>query len=207
MTKSAELKKHKESQAAQKEIEFYAAGVAAWYNTMLEHDKSLLALSVAGVGLLITPLTMEGIDSIWRLVLHLLAILSFMTCLSAILWIFKKNSGRIEAILNTDAQSPDPLLTKLDKIAIYAFAAGIIFSATIGVLTTFHTYSINKEKIMANENKQKTSGTIAQDSFNNVNQLNKSFNQANTLKPTSPQSSPTSGTTQPVTPAPTVNKK
>ncbi len=191
----------------QKEVEFYAAGAAAWYNTSLEHDKSLLTLSMASVGLLITPLTMDGIDSVWRLVLHLSAMFSFILCLSSILLIFKKNGDRIVAIINTDTQAVDPLLAKLDKIAIYAFAAGIVFSSAIGVLATFHTYSTNKEKTMTNANNPKPGGTFAQDSFNGANALNKSFNQANTLKPATAQSS--SNSTQPVAAVtvPVSNKK
>lgn len=195
----------------QKEVEFYAAGAAAWYNTSLEHDKSLLTLSMASVGLLITPLTMDGIDSIWRLVLHLLTMLSFITCLSSILLIFKKNEDRIIAILNKDTPSPDPLLTKLDKIAIYAFAAGIIFSAAIGVLATFHAYSTNKEKIMTNENNTKAGESKAALSFNYACDLNKSFNQANNLNPAAAQSpsNSTSSSTQSAIPAaaPVANKK
>ena len=195
----------------QKEVEFYAAGVAAWYNTMLEHDKSLLALSAGGIGLLITLLTAVGVSSVVALVLHLLAIFSFLLCLVAILFIFKKNSGRIEVVLNTDAQPPDPILTKLDNIAVSAFATGIIFSSVIGVFAAINSYS-NKEKIMANENKQKT-GFSANDVSNLklAGELNKSFNPVNNLKPFAPQgsSNSTSGASQPVTPAatPVTNKK
>lgn len=39
----------------QKRVEFYSAGLAAWYATRLEHDKSLLTLSAGGIGLLMTP--------------------------------------------------------------------------------------------------------------------------------------------------------
>ena len=47
----------------QKKIEFYAASVAAWYESSLEHDKSLLTLSAGGIGLLITLLTTVGLGS------------------------------------------------------------------------------------------------------------------------------------------------
>ncbi len=190
----------------QKDVEFYAAGVTAWYNTRLEHDKSLLALSAGGIGLLITPLTMDGIDSLWRLGFHLLSMLSFIVCLGAILIIFKKNSDHIENVLKTGTQPfDDPLLAKLDKIAITAFAAGIIFSSVIGVSASINSYS-NKEKAMANENKQKTG--LANDSVNGVSNLkpagdlNKSFNGVNNLKPATPQgsSNPTSGASQGTTP-------
>ena len=163
----------------QKEVEFYAAGVTAWYNTRLEHDKSLLALSSGGIGLLITLLTTIGVSSATGLVLHLLAIFSFLVCLVAILFIFLKNSSHIEDVLKTDAQQFDPLLAKLDKIAFVAFALGILFSSVIGVSAAINSYS-SKEKTMTNENKQQTG--LANDSVNGVSNLkpaqdlNKSFN-------------------------------
>jgi hypothetical protein len=177
----------------QQEVEFYAAGVTTWYNTRLEHDKSLLALSAGGIGLLITLLTTIGVSSAEGLVLHLLAMFSFLLCLGAILIIFKKNSKHIEDVLKTGTQPfDDPLLAKLDNIAIAAFAAGIIFSSVIGVSAAINSYS-NKEKAMANENKDKTGFSV-----NGVSNLkpageNKSFNGVNTLKPSTPQV-PTSST-------------
>lgn len=171
----------------QKEVEFYAAGVTAWYNTRIEHDKSLLALSAGGIGLLITLLTTVGVSSAEGLVLYLFAMFSFLGCLGAILIIFKKNSDHIEGALKMDKPPFDPLLAKLDTIAIAAFAAGIIFSLVIGVSAAINSYT-KKEKEMANENKQKTSGTFAQDSVNGVSEL-RSFNGVNNLKPSTPQGS------------------
>lgn len=37
-----------------KELEFYKAGISAWYTTAFERDKSLLTLSAGGIGLLMT---------------------------------------------------------------------------------------------------------------------------------------------------------
>ena len=198
----------------QQEVEFYAAGVTAWYNTRLEHDKSLLALSAGGIGLLITLLTTIGVSSAKGLALHLLAMFSFLLCLGAILIIFKKNSKHIEDVLKTGTQPfDDPLLAKLDNIAIAAFAAGIIFSSVIGVSAAINSYS-NKEKAMANENKQKTSFVDSVNGVSNLKptgELNKSFNGVNTLKPAAPQGSSNAnvGVTQPATPTATqtTNKK
>ncbi len=184
----------------QKEVQFYAAGVTAWFNTRLEHDKNLLVLSAGGIGLLITLLTTVGVSSAEGLVLHLLAIFSFLVCLGAVLIIFKQNSGHIEDVLKSDAAPfDDPLLAKLDNIAIVAFAAGIIFSSVIGVSAAINSYSI-KEKSMANENKQQTGRTTA-DSLKPEGET-KSFNRMSNLKPSTPQGSSgsTSGTSQSTTP-------
>lgn len=185
----------------QKEIEFYAGGVTAWYNTRIEHDKSLLTLSAGGVGLLITLITTIGVSSAEGLVLYILAIFSFIVCLGAILIIFKKNSVHIEDALKSEMPLSDPLLAKLDNIAIMAFSAGIIFSSVIGVSAAINSYS-NKVNAMTNENKQKAG--FANDSVNGVSNLksaeilNKSFNGVNNLKPSAPQdsSNSTSGTPQ-----------
>lgn len=215
-----DLKKHMEAQAAQKDVEFFAAAVAGWLNTRLEHDKSLLALSAGGIGLLITLLTTIGVSSAEGLMLHLMAMFSFLVCLGVVLIIFKKNSGHIEGVLKTGAPPLDPLLAKLDNIAVAAFGLGIIFSSVIGVSAAINSYSTNKEKIMANESKQKnlsTNSTCFADSVNGFSNLkpnqesNKSFNGLNNLKPAAPQSSSnsTSGVTQPAIPAatPVTNKK
>lgn len=49
-----------------KQVEFYSQGVAAWFNSALEHDKSLLTLSVAGIGVLLA-LMQTVLDSVTAL--------------------------------------------------------------------------------------------------------------------------------------------
>ncbi len=58
----------------QKRVEFYSAGLAAWYATRLEHDKSLLTLSAGGIGLLMTLMTTVGVSSAESLVLYVCAL-------------------------------------------------------------------------------------------------------------------------------------
>ena len=61
----------------QKRVEFYSAGLTAWYNTRLEHDKSLLTLSAGGIGLLMTLMTTVGVSSAESLVLYICALVAF----------------------------------------------------------------------------------------------------------------------------------
>jgi hypothetical protein len=171
-----------------KDIEFYAAGVAGWLNTRLEHDKSLLTLSVAGIGFLITLLTAVGVFSIEALCLYLMAMISFLMCIVSILWILKENSSHIEEVLKTGVTPTNPLLSTLDNVAFVTFLLGILFSFAIGVSTAVNSYSNNKEKFVLNENKPKTElvGRIAADSVNgfaNLKPAQESFNGLNKIQP------------------------
>lgn len=135
-------------------IEYYSASVNAWFNTSLEHDKSLLALSAGGIGLLITLLTTVGLSSAGALVLYIGAITSFVVALVAILIVFRRNRPYIEEILLGKSTSNDALLTKLDVTALWAFGFGVAFTAFIGIAAAIHSYS-TKEKTMGNETTKK----------------------------------------------------
>lgn len=175
---------------SQKRVEYYAASVNAWFNTSLEHDKSLLALSAGGIGLLLTLLTTVGLSSAEALVLYIGAITSFVVALVSILVIFRHNRTHIEDILSGNPTSNGPLLTKLDATALWAFAIGVLFTAIIGIAAAIHSYS-TKEINMSNENVKRTTG-FAMDSFDGASRLQsptnlaqKSFNNAAILQPQS----------------------
>jgi hypothetical protein len=147
-----------------KEVEYYAAQVNAWFNTKFEHDKSLLTLSAGGVGLLITLLSTTGVRSIESLILYILALLAFIICLGALLWIFKRNAKHLEDIVK-GCESSDFLLIILDNIAISSFLIGVLFSSTIGISTAVYSYS-EKERLMAEDKKTTSQQNIALDSIN-----------------------------------------
>ena len=88
-----------------KEVEFYAANVEAWFNTRIEHDKSLLTLSAGGIGLLITLLTTVGASSIQILLLYGFAILFFLVCIISVLIIFKRNSDHLVNVVQGKEES------------------------------------------------------------------------------------------------------
>ena len=186
----------------QKRVEYYSASVNAWFNTSLEHDKSLFTLSAGGIGLLITLLTTVGLSSAEALVLYICAILSFVISLLAVLAVFKRNRTHIEEIISGKNTTTDSLLNKLDSTALFAFGIGVLFTAIIGVSTAIHSYS-TKEKNMANENTIKSQQVQIRESFNGATSLQpasevtKSFNGASSLQPQqqTTQSSTSSQTT------------
>ena len=187
---------------SQKRVEYYAASVNAWFNTSLEHDKNLLTLSAGGIGLLLTLLTTVGLSSAEALVLYICAITSFVVALVAILVVFRRNRTHIEDILSGKSTSNDPLLTKLDATALWAFGIGVLFTAIIGIAAAVHSYS-TKEKTMTNETTKKTETVPLRENFNGATNLQpstdftKSFNGAGNLQP-----QPAASTTTPAVSSP-----
>lgn len=149
----------------QKRVEFYSAGLTAWYNTRLEHDKSLLTLSAGGIGLLMTLMTTVGVSSAESLVLYICALVAFLVCLAAVLVIFKKNADHLEEVISGTGQQNDPALSRLDAVGTWSFAFGVAFSVVIGISAAIHSYSKEEKKLASPENSQ-----------NGKQPLNESFN-------------------------------
>jgi hypothetical protein len=65
----------------------------------MERDRTLLALSSAGLGLLATLLTTIGIGSRWQFTLYVLASSSFLASVFGGLAVFHLNSGHLEDLI------------------------------------------------------------------------------------------------------------
>jgi len=170
-----------------KSVAFYQASVTAWYNTSLEHDKSLFTLSAGGIGLLITLIRTVGIQSAETLILYIAAMVSFLICLLSVLVIFKKNRTHIEQVFQGQT-APDQNLEMLDNVAIMSFGIAVLFSAVIGISSAINSYTI-KAKHMANDVSKTDQSVPLRESFNGVSNLQqspdctKSFNGIVALKP------------------------
>lgn len=152
------------------EVEFYSQGVGAWFNSALERDKSLLTLSVAGVGFLVS-IMQTAIYSVCTLILFIGAIQSFLVCVGSVLWIFKRNQKHIIEVFNGKEDS-DTVLGTLDNIAIYSFMSGMLLSAILGISMSITTY-ISKGNTMATDNSKNSTPSLPfGDSFNGFVKLN-----------------------------------
>lgn len=197
----------------QKSVEYYAASVNAWFNSCLEHDKSLFTLSAAGIGLLVTLLTTVGLHSAEALVLYICAINSFLISLVALLIVFKKNRDYIEEIIARKELKTDPVLRLLDRTALLTFGVGVVFTGVIGISAAIHSYA-KKESEMVNETIKPSVSHLTGDSFSGVAKLKpdmiKSFAGAANLQPQTPPpapSTPASSTTQATSPVPKVKSQ
>ena len=173
----------------QKSVEFFAAGINAWYNTSLEHDKSVFALSAGGIGLLITLLTTVGLSSSLILHFYIGSILCFFVSLICVLIIFRCNKAHIAQVLAGKNVASDPALENLDLIALIAFGIGAALAVLIGISTAVSSFE-SKGKIVATENKSQPPMPVPlHESFNGIQNLQpqteftKSFNGIGDLMP------------------------
>ncbi|RSZ55596.1 hypothetical protein HF313_08785 [Massilia atriviolacea] len=191
--------------AQQKEVEFYAAGVNAWYNTSLEHDKSIFALSAGGVGLLISLFNTVGGQSLWVLLLYGASNFCFLVSLFILLFIFQGNKKHIEEVLSSGAVSDDLLLKWLDRCVMITFGVGILCAAIVGVASATHSYK-SEQKKMANEKTTRSptnSEALLRKSFNGIGGMQNSVNGIGRVGPqgTGARPTPAAPTATP-TPAP-----
>lgn len=191
---------------AQQRVQFYGASVAAWFNTALEHDKSILALSAAGIGLLVTLLTTTGITGAALLSLYIAAVCSFLSSICGVLIIFKRNEYHIEQIVSGKSRDTDAILSKLDTFIILAFAFGVAFSSLIGISAGIASYAHRGQAVKGS--KVVTGQQLTNDSFNHMvklqsqGDLGKSFNNAGKLQPQAPAPAPSTAESNTSTPIP-----
>lgn len=155
-------------------IEYRSQGYASFYNTRLEKDKSILTISVAGLGFLITFLNLTTLDKISYSLL-LLSSICFLFCIYTVIVIFDKNADYIISVVTDDDSFAEKEinLRKLDKRSINAFYIGILLSFVLGL---YASYS-NKEIVVS---KQSSNGSSQQ--YKEVD-LEKSAAGASAMKP------------------------
>ncbi|HHQ4680307.1 hypothetical protein [Aeromonas veronii] len=118
-------------------IEFKSQSYASFYNTAMEKDKSILTLSVAGIGFLITLLQLTSNITFFDIAFFVLAAISFLAAIFCIISIFDKNSKFIiDLTTGKDVKVKQYQLEQLDKIAIRTFYIGIVMSLLLGISTS-----------------------------------------------------------------------
>lgn len=202
-TASAELARRAQEEHDKKLLAHYAATVAAWYTTKMEHDKSLLTLSTAAVGVLITVITKFAIATSMEMGVLAAALLAFIVCLVSVLAVYKRNCTHLVNVIRND-EPIDKWLTVLDWISLISFVSGIILASTLGILMAID--SLKETNVAGNDKK----GPIAyNDSLNKamstrpapIDPISKSFNQAGSMKPQASGTPPAAAPPPPSPPA------
>ena len=100
----------------------------AWIDTRMEADRTMVALSAGGVGLLVTLLTAVTVPRSWILWLYGLAFLGFLLAIGSGLAVFKRNANHLEEAL-ADLEAAHSSRTRkklraLDWLLMLSFAGG-----------------------------------------------------------------------------------
>lgn len=175
------------------EIEFKSQAYYSFYSTSIEKDKSLLALSVAGLGFLVTFINVTNKFLWFEFLFFVIAALSFLFCIFNVFRIFDKNKDYIVA-LTTDSEKTGEegeKLKTLDKRANGSFYLGICMSLALGlcvsITTTQKENQMTDKKPTSSENSKPVN-----ESFSGVELIKKSFAGAAQMRPETSQSGGTS---------------
>lgn len=177
-------------------IEFNSQSYASFYNTKLEKDKSILTLSVAGLGFLITFTNFANKLSTFSFIAFILSAIAYIICIFNVINIFEKNALYIIEITNDSDKAEELELTlrKHDKIAIYSFYIGILLSFIVGLSTAIPS-SEHKEQSMSDQNKNQTS----ESNDSPLNPIFESFSGITAMKPKMPEKNQSSQRSTPHT--------
>lgn len=117
----------------QKDLALYTAQVNAWIESKMLHDRTLIQLSAAGIGLLVTILTAFGVETCLQFILYFVAFGLFLITILICMAILRQNAEHIQGVIQS-GKTKGQLLDILDKSAITCFTLALIASFAIGVV-------------------------------------------------------------------------
>ena len=161
-----------------KNIQHYAVNLAAWFNTKLEKDKSIITISSAAVGLLVTIITAKGVQSLCQVTFYLFSFIGFLTAIITSIQTLDQNAEQVRRDI-TNEGNINTQLRRNDIIVSMAFYAGIIFTTLVGI-----SYGVN-QYIKETGEKAVVDNKINQPS--KVETIKEGFTRSDELKPVPPK--------------------
>jgi len=154
-----------------KNVSHYSVMLSAWIETRMERDRTLVTLSAAAIGLIVTILTTAGVSGWVPLLLIVLSLSGFGLCIWSALVIYQLNAEHIEKEIREESDS-SVNLEKFDKRSVRSFIAGVIFFVLFGVSSAI-VFLGSKEQAMAKGNGSNTGGQseMSRRSLNGIGQL------------------------------------
>jgi hypothetical protein len=96
-----------------KNVAYYSVLLTAWIQTRMERDKTLVTLSAAGIGLLVTILSTSGVKSSLQLAFFVGSFAGFLITIWSCVQIYQRNSLHIEQEIRGSEQKKDLGLGKV----------------------------------------------------------------------------------------------
>ena len=117
----------------QRKVAYYSALINAWIQSRMEVDKTLIIISSAGIGLLVTIITTLGISNTAEFLIFIGAFVSFFIVIVTCIIVLDKNPHYIKSILYKE----DNKETKLD---VYDKLAKSFFVIAVALSVSFITF-------------------------------------------------------------------
>lgn len=138
-----------------KHVEFYSHLVNGWITTRMEKDKSILTLSTAGLGVLVTFFNNISYNDITSLLLYGLSLIFFIMAIISGVWILSENADYCEAVINEEEAKNEKLIDILDKSLIYSFILGLFISIILSFVLIYNKDFQEKQKTNTSKNIEK----------------------------------------------------
>lgn len=142
----------------------------SWVTSSFEKDKSILTVSSAGIGLLITLASAFPIKDKITLFVFMAATLAFMIAVCAAIWIFSENRKVVLEQLHPE-KSVRCIAKTLDRLLIYSFLTGLILSTFLAILVAVDSYvdfNIQEEIKKMSEKESSKHSVIQSDQANSL---------------------------------------
>lgn len=126
--------------------------VTASLDNRMEIDKSILALSAAGIGLLTTISTTVSLRPGLQQWFGGLAVAAFLAAMISVLLVFKGNVKLIDRMFAGN-MSRDGYLASLDRLIAWSFGLGVVFTcavAAVPIITPIQTDEVTNEPTTEN---------------------------------------------------------
>ena len=120
------------NEKSQKKVAYYSALVNAWIQTKMEVDKTLIIISSAGIGFLITIISKLDINNVTELIIYLSAFVSFFIVIITCVEVFRKNAVYIKNIIDEKDDNHKSLDT-YSFVAKLFFTLALIFILILGI--------------------------------------------------------------------------
>jgi hypothetical protein len=156
-----------------KNIEHYAVLLEAWIQNRMERDKTVVTLSAAGVGLLVTVLTTVGIRHSWMMALYGASFLGFFVSIVVALRLYSKNADLIENELRGSQSTTyrQINLKPYDRVSFLAFLVGALFAVAIGCVSALSNQRIAEEAMRKPSSTERTQPTLEKRSVDGIQNL------------------------------------
>lgn len=115
----------------EQKLRYYSALVSSWTATKMEADKTIVAISAGGIGLLVALLRSTAALTPAAFVLYVVAIFAFLLAILGAVLVFARNAKFVVKVIR-GAEESDPLLGALDWLVRIAFLLALLASSALG---------------------------------------------------------------------------
>ena len=121
-----------------KNVAHYEVLLSAWIDNRMERDRTIITLSSAAIGLLVTIITTVHITGLWQCLFSSIALAGFLGSILICLNIYQINTVHLEqALRGEDSTASSMILENFDRWSIGLFSIGIVFSILMAIFISF----------------------------------------------------------------------